>query len=56
MTEPQKDGPPTLPLPAWWRLLIAGTVIVGFLYFLYDWEKRKEAEPTTPSATAGESR
>jgi hypothetical protein len=56
MTEPRKDWPPTLPLPPLWRLLVGGAIIVAFLYFLYDWEKRKEVEPATPAATTGEAR
>ena len=41
------DGPPTLPLPPLWRLLVALAAIVGFLYFIYDWHSAKElpAEP-----------
>lgn len=53
------DGPPTLPLPPLWRLLVALAAIVGFLYFMYDWHSAEEppAEPqktelTTPAVDA----
>ncbi len=44
---PYPDGPPTLPLPPLWRLLVALAVIVGILYFIYEWHSPQEpaAEP-----------
>lgn len=36
--------PPTLPLPSLWRLIVAGAVIVGFLYFLYDYQRQIDEE------------
>lgn len=36
------DGPPTLPLPPLWRLLVALAVVVGVLYFIYEWHSPGE--------------
>lgn len=49
----QYEEPPTLPLPPTWRLVVAGLVIVGFLYAMYAYEKGHEAEQTPPPATQG---
>jgi hypothetical protein len=35
---------PVLPPPSLWRLIVAGIVIVGFLWFLYDYQRDIEEE------------
>jgi hypothetical protein len=55
MPEPEKryDEPPTLPVPSLWRLIVAAAAIIGFLYFLYDYESRRpEAPPAGHSRLA----
>ncbi|MFZ1415436.1 MAG: hypothetical protein WAS73_12780 [Defluviicoccus sp.] len=42
MTE-KDQGPPTLPLPAWWRLIVAAIAILGFLYFIYRYQEAQDA-------------
>jgi hypothetical protein len=54
MSEPRpsrREEPPTLPPPPLWRLMVAGLVIIGFLYGIYAYEKgREEAAPPPPSS------
>ena len=42
MTE-QDQGPPTLPLPSRWRLIVAAIAILGFLYFIYRYQEARDA-------------
>lgn len=44
MTE-KDQGPPTLPLPSRWRLIVAAIAIVGFLYFIYRYQEARDAAP-----------
>lgn len=44
MTE-KDEGPPTLPLPSLWRLLVAAIAVVGFLYFIYRYQEARDAAP-----------
>ncbi|MBX3516293.1 MAG: hypothetical protein KF815_05055 [Rhodospirillales bacterium] len=37
------QGPPTLPLPSLWRLIVAAIAILGFLYFLYSYQEARDA-------------
>jgi hypothetical protein len=49
---PKRDRPgepPTLPLPPLWRLIVAGIVIVGFLYLMYI-TALKESPPPAQSS------
>jgi hypothetical protein len=46
---PGDDGPPTLPLPATWRLIVAAAAIIGVLYLMYDTGRDAETPPP-PSA------
>lgn len=41
MTE-QDQGPPTLPLPSRWRLIVAAIAIIGFLYFIYRYQEARD--------------
>ena len=46
--------PPTLPLPPLWRLIVAGIVIIGFLYLMYVTALEEPPEPAPRSEiTAG---
>ena len=42
MTE-KDQGPPTLPLPSRWRLIVAAVAILGFLYFIYRYQEAQDA-------------
>lgn len=42
MTE-QEQGPPTLPMPPKWRLIVAAIAILGFLYFIYRYQQAQDA-------------
>ena len=46
------DGPPTLPLPPTWRLVVAAIVILGVLYMMY--EAGREAEEPPPASSAND--
>lgn len=39
--------PPTLPLPSWWRLIVAAAVVIAFLYLMYS---TYTESPTLPPA------
>lgn len=43
MSDRQQGGPPTLPPPPLWRLLVAGAAVLGFLYFIYQYVAEREA-------------
>jgi len=45
-----EDGPPTLPLPSAWRLLVAAAAVLGFLYFMY--QTAREADEAPPPAAS----
>ncbi|MFO1120093.1 MAG: hypothetical protein U1E38_08395 [Rhodospirillales bacterium] len=47
---PPDDGPPTLPLPSTWRLIVAAIAIIGVLYLMY--ETARDAEVPPPPAPA----
>ncbi|MBK8210193.1 MAG: hypothetical protein IPK78_09645 [Rhodospirillales bacterium] len=44
-------GPPTLPLPSAWRLIVAAAAIIGVLYMMYE-SARDAEEPLTPAPTS----
>ena len=37
------QGPPTLPLPSLWRLIVGAIAILGFIYFLYSYQEARDA-------------
>ena len=38
---------PTLPLPSWWRLVVAAVAVIAFLYLMYS---TYTESPTSPPA------
>ena len=50
MTKAKKphDGPPVLPRPSTWRLVVAGVVVVAFLYWMYRTGEREGQTPPPP--------
>ena len=46
------EGPPTLPLPSKWRLIVAACTIIGFLYLMYETARQAEVPPEPVPATA----
>jgi hypothetical protein len=46
-----EDGPPTLPLPSAWRLVVAAIAILGFLYFMYETAREAEEAPQPVSSS-----
>lgn len=54
---PEDEGPPTLPLPSTWRLVVAACAIIGVLYVMYETARKAEAppEPVPPTALPGKS-
>lgn len=50
-----EDGPPTLPPPPMWRLAVAAAVIIGFLWFLYDYQRQIDEAAAPPAAPAGKA-
>ncbi|MBL8666189.1 MAG: hypothetical protein JNM48_01870 [Rhodospirillales bacterium] len=49
---PKDEGPPTLPLPSTWRLIVAACAIVGILYLMYETARKAEGPPEPVPATA----
>jgi hypothetical protein len=47
------DGPPTLPLPSMWRLVVAAAAIIGVLYLMYDTGRDAEAPPPPSAVGSG---
>ncbi|MFO1153986.1 MAG: hypothetical protein U1E42_10060 [Rhodospirillales bacterium] len=45
-----RGPPPTLPPPPLWRLIVAGIVVAGFLYFLYAYQTAIEERAVPPSS------
>jgi hypothetical protein len=46
-----EDGPPTLPLPSAWRLIVAAIAILGVLYFMYETARKAEEAPQPASSS-----
>ena len=49
---PEDEGPPTLPLPSTWRLIVAAIAIIGVLYLMYDTARDAEPPPPAPASPA----
>lgn len=49
---PPDEGPPTLPLPATWRLIVAAIAIIGVLYLMYETARKAELPPPAPASPA----
>jgi len=50
------DGPPTLPLPSAWRLIVAAAAIIGVLYMMYESARDAEEPPAPAPASSAVSR
>ena len=50
MTRPPHREPPVLPRPSTWRLVVAGVVVLAFLYWMYRTGEREGQEPPPPPA------
>ncbi len=49
---PPGEGPPTLPLPSTWRLIVAAIAIIGVLYLMYETAREAELPPSAPASPA----